>query len=212
MLATDCAEPETRPMCNLCLEVQQVLRNVTGLMGAMLALIVMLNVINRCQNRRRSKKLEQSIFTLPCYVYPSREKRAEAMREARGRLRGESNRSLVFNVFHVEGRKLIGCNVARRSRPRAGWTQRELTTNSFWCWSCVESYEKAVMRYTFLHAVRQMVSLANCESIFQSIVKCLPATKIDSRPLEYCIRSPRCVDVHNAGTTVPETSPPGQIQ
>lgn len=68
---------------------QVVLRNISGFLGAMLAVAVLLNVLNRCQNRRRSNKLKKSIFTLPCYVHPSREKRAAALREARSRFGGK---------------------------------------------------------------------------------------------------------------------------
>lgn len=75
------------PVLCLSLDVPQpcqvLLRNVTGLLGAMVAVGIFLNILNRYTNKRRRKKLKESIFTLPVYVYPSRERRAAALKEAR---------------------------------------------------------------------------------------------------------------------------------
>ena len=60
-----------------------MLRNVSGLLGAMVAVAIILNVINRFSNKRRNAKLRKSIFTLPVYVYPSTEKKAAAVKQAR---------------------------------------------------------------------------------------------------------------------------------
>lgn len=66
----------------------------------MLALAILLSIFNRCSSKRRSTNLKKSIFTLPVYVYPSREKKAAAVREARARLHGECVR-LVPTVGSV---------------------------------------------------------------------------------------------------------------
>ncbi|CAM9636577.1 unnamed protein product, partial [Hapterophycus canaliculatus] len=54
------------------------------MVGAMLAIAILLNVCNRLSNRRKSRNLRKSIFTLPVYVYSaSTRERAKASREAR---------------------------------------------------------------------------------------------------------------------------------
>ncbi|CAM9493340.1 unnamed protein product [Scytosiphon promiscuus] len=66
-----------------------IIKNITGMVGAMLAVAIFLNVCNRVSNRRKSKKLQNSIFTLPVYVYSaSTRDRAKAARRARASLQG----------------------------------------------------------------------------------------------------------------------------
>ncbi|CAN0456747.1 unnamed protein product, partial [Ectocarpus sp. 12 AP-2014] len=60
------------------------------MLGAMVGVALLLNVFNRVSNRRRSRKLKKSIFTLPVYVYSSSTReRAKAARKARPQLQGE---------------------------------------------------------------------------------------------------------------------------
>lgn len=67
-----------------------ILKNITGMLGAMIGVAIILNVYNRVSNRRRKKKLQHSIFELPVYVYtaPTR-KRAKAATLARLQAQGE---------------------------------------------------------------------------------------------------------------------------
>ena len=67
------------------------MRNVSGLLGAMVGVAIILNVVNRFSNKRRNAKLKRSIFTLPVYVYPSKEKKAAAVKIARELLHCECN-------------------------------------------------------------------------------------------------------------------------
>ena len=67
-----------------------ILKNITGMLGAMIGVAIILNVYNRVSNRRRRKKLRHSIFELPVYVYTaSTRKRARAARLARLQAQGE---------------------------------------------------------------------------------------------------------------------------
>ncbi|CBN77418.1 conserved unknown protein [Ectocarpus siliculosus] len=64
-----------------------IFKNITGILGAMVGVALLLNVFNRVSNRRRSRKLKKSIFTLPVYVYnSSTRERAKAARTARPQL------------------------------------------------------------------------------------------------------------------------------
>ena len=63
--------------------------NISGLIVAMLGIVICLNVLNRCSSKRRRHIRKKSIFKLPVYKYPSRDQRAENSREARSILNGE---------------------------------------------------------------------------------------------------------------------------
>ncbi|CAN0277624.1 unnamed protein product [Ectocarpus sp. 12 AP-2014] len=91
----DCMALDDHASCSsgvLLLEVDEcpsvgadiIFKNITGMLGAMVGVALLLNVFNRVSNRRRSRKLKKSIFTLPVYVYSSSTReRAKAARKAR---------------------------------------------------------------------------------------------------------------------------------
>lgn len=65
-----------------------MLKQIAGMLGAIIGLAVVLNVCNRMSNIRKKRKLKRSIFTLPVYVYtassPSLSRQREnARRQAR---------------------------------------------------------------------------------------------------------------------------------
>ncbi len=76
-----------------------MLKQIMGMLGAIVGVAVILNVCNRMSNIRRKRKLRRSIFTLPVYVYtaspPSLSRqRADARRQARAQGAAKSNKAV----------------------------------------------------------------------------------------------------------------------
>ncbi|CAN0109107.1 unnamed protein product [Ascophyllum nodosum] len=83
----------------------------------MLGLVICLNMINRCSNRRRSRKLKRSIFRLPVYTYPSRERRAAALRAARSILDASSRSTIDIEDGSSQGEEdsCVTCTICLAS-------------------------------------------------------------------------------------------------
>ncbi|CAM9600494.1 unnamed protein product [Ectocarpus fasciculatus] len=122
-----------------------IFKNITGVLGAMVGVAILLNVFNRLSNRRRSRKLKQSIFTLPVYVYnSSTRERAKAARKTRPQLQAPLDSSQgIEDVGSARSSSSLPSGAAAPSSTRSRSSSEDSdSASSITCAICLASYQE----------------------------------------------------------------------